>query len=80
MCEVWELERARGGCRQERVERACIDTGQSSRLIVAGVTAIKQSLSLPKAVVVLGLDVRDHVCDVVREECREAVEVPSRSM
>ena len=49
ICEVWEVERARGGCRRERVERACIDTGQSSWLIVAGVTAIKQSLSLPKA-------------------------------
>ena len=27
-CEVWEVEGARGGCRRERVERACIDTGQ----------------------------------------------------
>ena len=46
------VERARGGCRRERVERACIDTGQPAvggLLIVAGVTAIKQSLSLPKA-------------------------------
>ena len=51
-CDVVGDMRARGGCRRERVERACIDTGQPAvcgLLIVAGVTAIKQSLSLPKA-------------------------------
>ena len=51
-CDGIGVMRARGGCRRERVERACIDTGQPAvcgLLIVAGVTAIKQSLSLPKA-------------------------------
>ena len=51
-CDGIGVERARGGGRRERVVRACIDTGQPAvggLLIVAGVTAIKQSLSLPKA-------------------------------
>ena len=51
-CDGIGVERARGGGRRERVVRACIDTGQPAvggLLIVAGVTAVKQSLSLPKA-------------------------------
>ena len=52
VCDGLGVKGARGGGRRERVVRACIDTGQPAvggLLIVAGVTAIKQSLSLPKA-------------------------------